>query len=110
MAPSTPTTTPNVTPIRSRPEDDDTWTIHVGSGDDLVSGARIAILQQWICGVLDASLPKWPRECPSSLDDQTLIILSAIFLFRISLSHCVLDEAIVFSRVDLISTRLVLES
>eukprot|EP00978_Attheya_sp_CCMP212_P024572 scaffold77465_cov43-Attheya_sp.AAC.1 len=42
MAPSTATTAPNVTPIRSRLEDDDTWTLHVGNGDALVSGAQIA--------------------------------------------------------------------
>eukprot|EP00978_Attheya_sp_CCMP212_P013585 scaffold34111_cov35-Attheya_sp.AAC.1 len=42
MAPSTPTMAPNVTPIRSRLEDNDTWTLHVGNGDALVSGARIA--------------------------------------------------------------------
>eukprot|EP00978_Attheya_sp_CCMP212_P001650 scaffold3386_cov69-Attheya_sp.AAC.1 len=42
MAPSTPTTAPNVTPICSRLEDDDTWTLHVGNGEALVSGARIA--------------------------------------------------------------------
>eukprot|EP00978_Attheya_sp_CCMP212_P013584 scaffold34110_cov47-Attheya_sp.AAC.1 len=42
MAPSTPTTAPNVTPIRSRLEDNDTWTLHVGNGDASESGARIA--------------------------------------------------------------------
>eukprot|EP00978_Attheya_sp_CCMP212_P010861 scaffold26369_cov39-Attheya_sp.AAC.2 len=42
MAPSTPTTAPNVTPIRSRLEDDNTWTLHVGNGDALVLGAQIA--------------------------------------------------------------------
>eukprot|EP00978_Attheya_sp_CCMP212_P000211 scaffold402_cov49-Attheya_sp.AAC.1 len=50
MAPSTPTTAPNVTPIRSRLEDDDTWTLHVGNGDAL----------KWM-GSIDT-----PRSCSSN--------------------------------------------